>query len=146
MLLRRRKQQADSATMESFSAVVEKSTPPAYEHGVNDFDTNCMTNASPTRGLISKPGVPTNQSDVKRSFTKVEDKIKTTRVGEPIYVKINLRLNRQHLPKEENLEFIDFSKKDGYPVFKFWGDVGYLANLYPIEELIQTTIKTKTQN
>jgi len=130
MLLRRRKQQAEAAetnSIESYSTVAKKTQSLGAEHGVNSRDKDWM--------LRKK------QAAEPQLHPKVS--VKPARVGEPVFIKINLKLNRQHLPKEENLEFIDFSQKDGYPVFKYWGDVGYLANLYPIEELIQT--KTKTQ-
>lgn len=126
MLLRRRKQQAEAAetnSIESYSTVANKTQSLGVDKdGVNSFNMDWMLR----KVLAVEPQLQPKVA------------VKPARVGEPVFIKINLKLNRQHLPKEENLEFIDFSQKDGYPVFKYWGDVGYLANLYPIEELIQT--------
>ena len=94
--------------------------------------------------IVEKTDVPKNVDEdlwkVKPELFVTESKRSTIiRTTEPAYIKINVKMDRNNLPKEENLEFVNFSGIDGFPIFKYWGDCGYLANLYPIEELIRTT-------
>ena len=158
ILLKRRQQQKEETVVESFSTVVTKDATPesiinwmdksteskAYEHGINSFNSEWLpkTGTSVTPPSVLSCGM-IYWSDTCSASYSVQPKPQPKRVGEPIYVKINLRLNKSHLPKEENLEFIDFSKIDGYPVFKYWGNYGYLQNLYPVEELVQTNTHKK---
>ena len=59
------------------------------------------------------------------------------RVGKPFFIKINHPFLERDLPRADNIEFIDYSLIDGFPVYRCWGECSELASKYPIEELIR---------
>ena len=153
LLRRRQQQQTETAVLENYSTAVvkehtkeaitdwmDKSTEStAYEHGINSFDADWLPKTGSMEKTPSNDFYPTNPSSmIPISSKKPETKKTPVRIGEPMFVKINLKMSKSHLPKEENLEFIGFSRIDGFPIFKLWGDFRYLSNIYPVEELAQT--------
>lgn len=131
-ILKRRKKVEEISQLESFTAVVIKDSP---VQTAIDYSNNFAP------GLTVKDDQWASKQAPSTNYSKPSIPKKPERTGEPIYVKINMPMKEEYPPKEENLEFITFSKIDGFPVFKYWGDYRYLSNIYPCEELIQTVTK-----